>query len=354
MNDNFINSTERLHYQIIIDDEVRQKASEAVAQKKLLNLKNDIVFKSFFSKECIESAYCRKKMLSAVIGKNVMDTTVLNPEILPTRLDGKFPRLDIHCRLDDGSEVEVEMQNSMYQEDQVKRSVYYAAALTHNSLSSGDQYDRLPAIYQIQFVDFKIVNDTRLHHTYIYREKDDGEVLSDIVQIHYIELPKIRDILKKEPEDLSEIEFWAMLFDESFYVFLPAKNTSLREQVKTLRASDSLRQEEMKMAQTLLNTMSRDQQEWENQYGYERFVHDCISREKSAYSRGEEKGRQQGMQQGIQLGSSQKAIEDAENLLKMKIGTTEQIAQAIGIPLEKVQEIAENISLKTENGKLKE
>ena len=29
----------------------------------------------------------------------------------------------------------------------------------------------------------------------------------------------------------------------SFYVFLPAKNASLREQVKTPRASDSLRQE---------------------------------------------------------------------------------------------------------------
>ncbi|MBP5442384.1 MAG: Rpn family recombination-promoting nuclease/putative transposase [Treponema sp.] len=347
MNDSSITPTERLHYQIIIDDEVRQKASEAVAQKRLLNLKNDIVFKSFFSKECIESAYCRKKMLSAVIGRTVMDTTVLNPEILPTRLDGKFPRLDIHCRLDDGSEVEVEMQNSMYQEDQVKRSVYYAAALTHNSLSSGDQYDRLPAIYQIQFVDFKIVNDTRLHHTYIYREKDDGGVLSDIVQIHYIELPKIRDILKKQPKDLSEIEFWVMLI-------MSHEEPKVWDMLSGLTA----RQEEMKMAQTLLNTMSRDLQEWENQYGYERFVHDCISREKSAYSRGEEKGRQQGMQQGIQqgiqLGSSQKAIEDAENLLKMKIGTTEQIAQAIGIPLEKVQEIAENILLKTENGKLKE
>ncbi len=91
--------------------------------------------------------------------------------------------------------------------------------------------------------------------------------------------------------------------------------------------------------------MSRDQQEWENQYGYERFVHDCISREKSAYSRGEEKGRQQGMQQGIQLGSSQKAMEATGNLLKMKICTTEQIAQAVGLPIEKVQEMAEQLRI---------
>ena len=222
-----------------------------------------------------------------------------------------------------------------YQDDQVKRSIYYTAALTHNALSRGDDYAFLPHIYQIQFVDFNIVDDTRLHHSYIYKEKEDNRELSDIVQIHYIELPKIEEIMKKQPEHLSEIEFWAMLImhTESFYGFLPAKNASLREQAKTLRASYSLRQEEMNMAETLLNTMSRDQQEWENQIGYERFVRDCISRENNAYRKGEKEG------------ASQKAIEAAENLLRMGLGTYEQIAQAQGLPLEKVQEIAQCIML---------
>ena len=40
----------------------------------------------------------------------------------------------------------------------------------------------------------------------------------------------------------------------------------------------------------------------------------------------------------------QKAIEDAKNLLKMKLGTPEQIAQAIGLPLDKVQELAAEIT----------
>ena len=88
------------------------------------------------------------------------------------------------------------------------------------------------------------------------------------------------------------------------------------------------------MAQTLLNTMSRDQQEWENQYGYERFVHDCISREKSAYSRGEEKGIQQGI--------AQKAMEAAENFLREGI-PMETVSRCLELPLEKVQEIAESI-----------
>ena len=86
--------------------------------------------------------------------------------------------------------------------------------------------------------------------------------------------------------------------------------------------------------------MSRDQQEWENQYGYERFVHDCISREKSAYSRGEKKG----IQQGIQLGASQKAIEDALNALKMNL-SVEQVCKITNLTLEKVKELAEQLRI---------
>ena len=45
-------------------------------------------------------------------------------------------------------------------------------------------------------------------------------------------------------------------------------------------------------------------------------------------------------------GAYQKAIEDAENFLKMGVGTPEQISQAIGLPLEQVLKIKENLSVK--------
>ena len=80
------------------------------------------------------------------------------------------------------------------------------------------------------------------------------------------------------------------------------------------------------MVQALLQTMSRDQQEWENQFGYERFVHDCISREKYAYSQGEQRGMQQGMQQG----AHERALEDARNLLQLGV-SMEIVRQATGI-----------------------
>ena len=102
------------------------------------------------------------------------------------------------------------------------------------------------------------------------------------------------------------------------------------------------------MAQTLLNTMSRDQQEWENQFGYERFVHDCVSREKYAYIKGEQQGIQRGLQQGIsqgiqkglQQGISQgernRAVDDARRFLQMGL-SIEQVAQGVGLSVDEIR-----------------
>ena len=49
---------------------------------------------------------------------------------------------------------------------------------------------------------------------------------------------------------------------------------------------------------------------------------------------------------GLVQGASKKAMEDAENLLKMNVLTDVQISQAIGLPLEKVQKIAESLVVK--------
>ena len=55
-----------------------------------------------------------------------------------------------------------------------------------------------------------------------------------------------------------------------------------------------------------------------------------------------EEGKEEGFQQGVQ----QKAIEAAINLIKMKLGTPEQIAQAQGLPIEKVLELQQQLKEK--------
>ena len=100
--------------------------------------------------------------------------------------------------------------------------------------------------------------------------------------------------------------------------------------------------EEMQMAEALLNQMSRDSQEWENQYGYERFVHDCISREKYAFMKGENLGIQQGLTQGLKQGAESTKIANAKNLLKLGV-TPETIAQGCSLPLEQVLALKDEV-----------
>ena len=56
--------------------------------------------------------------------------------------------------------------------------------------------------------------------------------------------------------------------------------------------------------------------------------------------------REEGYEDGIVDGKIQKAIEDAENLLKIGVGTPDQISQAIGLPLEQVLQIKEKLTVK--------
>ena len=50
-------------------------------------------------------------------------------------------------------------------------------------------------------------------------------------------------------------------------------------------------------------------------------------------------------QEFIEEGREQKALEDAENLLKLNKLTEEEIAQTIGLPLEQVLKIKERITV---------
>ncbi|MCR4822989.1 MAG: Rpn family recombination-promoting nuclease/putative transposase [Treponema sp.] len=253
----------KLQSNFYYDDEIIAEAERAISEGRLLDLKNDIVFKSFFSKSDRESAYCRRRLISAVLGKTVKDTKVLNPEIVPEFVTGKSPRLDIHCVLDDGSEIDVEMQKEKYIDDQRKRSVYYACRLLSGTIKAGDKYEKIPESHQIMFTNFTLNTDEKLHHIYAFKEITDNESLWDGLQIHFIELPKLKNIMKKKVDSLSELEFWSILIMAG-----AEKNIQ-----KMLRDFPDFT-EDLTMATTLLDRISKEKIEWANQLSEERFERD--------------------------------------------------------------------------------
>ena len=53
--------------------------------------------------------------------------------------------------------------------------------------------------------------------------------------------------------------------------------------------------------------------------------------------------RREGIQEGRKEGIQEAKLENARNLLSMNLGSHEQIAQAVGLPLETVQQLAEQL-----------
>ena len=248
---------------LYFDSEILEQAEKAVKAGKLLDLKSDIVFKTFFANPSKEADYCRKRLLTAVLNRKVVKAKVLNPEIVPEFISGKAPRLDIHCTIDDGSEIDVEMQGRKYDDDQKKRSVYYAAKLMAGALKEGKKYMSVPEVHQIMFVNFRMADDDRLHHIYMFKENEDNSVLQKDFQIHFIELPKIKEILKKPLKSLSELEFWSILI-----------LAGADKHVQTMLRNFPDFKEDLDMAKVNLNKISKDKIAWAYKLSEEKFLYD--------------------------------------------------------------------------------
>ena len=62
-----------------------------------------------------------------------------------------------------------------------------------------------------------------------------------------------------------------------------------------------------------------------------------LEREKTyAYVHGKEEGLAEGHEKGLKEGAHEKAVEAARKLLKMNVGTVEQIAEATGLSPDEV------------------
>ncbi len=89
-------------------------------------------------------------------------------------------------------------------------------------------------------------------------------------------------------------------------------------------------------ADAMLRALSDDRWRWIEQGRIEGEERDRISSLRNAERRGERRGEQRGKQKGAR----EKALDAARKLLEMKLLTHEQIAEAVELSLEEVEQLA--------------
>jgi predicted transposase/invertase (TIGR01784 family) len=198
-------------------------------------------------------------LISSLIKRPVTDVLVRNNELPAGDTDEKAERLDVNCRVDDGSQVDLEIQASRIQEDSdgehknlKGKSIYYLCDLHSSQPSKGvRRYDKLARTYQVTFCSYTIFPNRKEYvNSFSMRHSEDNELLSDAIHVIYLELCKLDEIVKKSVNAMTDLEKWAVFLQ---YANVPTH----RETVNKIIESNEV----LQMAGELLMGISQDERE---------------------------------------------------------------------------------------------
>lgn len=102
--------------------------------------------------------------------------------------------LDLRVRLQGGEQVDVEMQTQRHIALR-PRVLFYWGRLYTGQLLRGEPYSGLQRCAVVLIADFVELDTSRFHSMFQARERSTGELLTDHLELHVLELPKLRDAL---------------------------------------------------------------------------------------------------------------------------------------------------------------
>jgi predicted transposase/invertase (TIGR01784 family) len=157
---------------------------------------DDLLFKLVFGDERNKKALIH--LLSSVVGFKIANVDIRKTEMTPEFIGGKESRLDVLGADDEGRlyNIELQKQNDI---NMCERSLFYWSEVFYKQLDKGESYDLLRKTICINILEFKLMNDDKFWHTYHMREDETHELLTDLEEIHFLELPKMKKFSKQSP-----------------------------------------------------------------------------------------------------------------------------------------------------------
>ena len=220
-------------------------------------------------------------LIATVIGCTVADVQIRNNELPIGDMEEKNERLDVNCVIDDGSQVDVEMQGSKLEgldggtQSLMNKTVYYLADLHSSQKSKGVKYIDLVKTYQITFSAHNVFEGTG-YVTEVSLRTEAGFQISDQITAIIIELSKLGDVLKKPVGEMTSLEMWSAFLG---YAADPTHRQLINEVLE--------RKEAIGMAATVLAAISKDEHERAKFMSRRKFETDMDSNLLTAKSQGE-------------------------------------------------------------------
>ena len=216
-----------------------QKVKNAEVKRKL-NLKNDIIFKAFFSRKGNEKYLM--DFLNSILKIKITKIEIkeeVNLEQLSTREKGG--RLDIQATLNDGMIVNIEMQVDDKKNIEQRNDIYEAKTISRH-FPRGENYQEAKEVVAIYILDYNLFgfDEYILDTVKVLNNHRDYQVNS-IMKEYYIQLPKFRE---SDPDMNNKLNQWLAVIDDvdrGKIEMAKAKNDIIKEaevEIKYFTASE--------------------------------------------------------------------------------------------------------------------
>ena len=281
-------------------------------ENKLLKVTNDYVFKRIFGKKGNEDI--TRSFIEAVTSEyyediNLEDTPILERDLL----ENKMGILDVKVVANEINDIDIEMQVTK-SEHIAERILWYWAKMYASSIEKGEGYSSTKRAICIMIADFKVerLKEIENYHTkWNIREEEKRDIiLTDKLEIHIIELAKLKDKDSKE---------------------------KLKEWCKFIKAPESVGEstmKEIKMAKEELNKISQDKKERRLAELREKAIMDEMAIRDSGYN----EGKKYGIEEGLKNGKKIRSIEIAKEMLKENIDLS-LVSKITGLSINELKDI---------------
>ncbi len=266
----------------------------------IMSPKVDFCFKELLTDEDV-----RRGFIAAVLG--VATDTIRRTELLPTHLrkqhqEDKLGILDVRVVLEDGAQIDIEMQVIAY-DYWAERSLFYLCKMFADQIHEGEDYQELKKCIHVGILNFTLFDDKEYYSRFHIWEDVRKILYTDKMEIHVLELPK----LKKYQYPETELFRWARFF-----------NAESREEMQMAVQGDKY----MEKAYSRLVNLSADEEKRleyeERQKAIRDYNHMINSGWRTGHAKGLaeglEEGRAEGLEEGLREGGIRACIETLQEV----------------------------------------
>ncbi|MGL4761065.1 MAG: Rpn family recombination-promoting nuclease/putative transposase, partial [Sarcina sp.] len=177
---------------------------------------NDFVFKKVFGEKGNEDILL--SFINAVLKRTKKDSIVEieiidNKELTRELIEDRTGIIDVRAKTFNDEHIDIEVQLTD-QGNMDKRTLFYWGKMYLENIKKGEDFKSLEKVITINILDFEFLGTESYQSSFhLWEDIEKDYMLTDVVEIHFLELPKFRKKDDKNYKD-SSIERWLAFLEK--------------------------------------------------------------------------------------------------------------------------------------------